>query len=270
MTGPIADYLHELERSLRERRCHDLRIVDEAREHLADAAEEGVRRGLAREEAEREAVERFGPAALIAAQALPGTVETVVGHWRWITAATAAAATLAGAVSYGVLPALYRSESTIVIIGQPRVPPFDFESTRAPQERAEAMMATILSDARLDRIRTDLGLGAAPQVRRNISVEIAPQPGTGDSIAALKVGFQSPDPQLSRKVTERLASLFIIENFEDQANAGRAIGDQFRVTKPPSLPTDPLRPGVAIVTVSGAFGGLALSIVALIWRRRAG
>jgi hypothetical protein len=277
MTGPIADYLRELERLLRERRCDDPRIVDEAREHLVDAAEDGVRRGLARDDAERDAVDRFGPAALIAAQALPvrsrmmtrlaPAVERVAGHWRWVTAATAVAAMLAGAASYALLPTFYRSESMIVVIGQPRVPPFDLESRRAPQERAQAITATILSDARLDRIRKEFGLGTTSQVRRDISVEIAPPPGTGDSIGALKVGFQSPDPRLSQKVTERLASLFIIENFEDQANSGRAIGDQFRVTKPPSLPTDPRRPGVAKVTVSGAFGGLALSIVALFWRK---
>src|SRR6185369_1572903 len=109
---------------------------------------------------------------------------------------TAVAAMLAGAASYALLPTFYRSESMIVVIGQPRVPPFDLESRRAPQERAQAITATILSDARLDRIRKEFGLGTTSQVRRDISVEIAPPPGTGDSIGALKVGFQSPDPRL--------------------------------------------------------------------------
>lgn len=74
---------------------------------------------------------------------------------------------------------------------------------------------------------------------------------------------------MAQKVTERLTSLFIIENFEDQARAGRAIGDQFQVTKPASLPMDPRRPGIATVTVGGACAGLALSIAALVARRRA-
>ena len=99
--GPIADYLRALEHALRARGCDDARIVDEAREHLADIADDGVRRGLARDDAERDAVERFGPANLIAAQALPprsrimarvtSTFDRVVGNWRWMTGATAVA-----------------------------------------------------------------------------------------------------------------------------------------------------------------------------------
>jgi uncharacterized protein involved in exopolysaccharide biosynthesis len=105
-------------------------------------------------------------------------------------------------------------------------------------------------------------------VRRNISVVVAPEhPDAGDAIGVFKIGFQSQDPKLAQRVTERLASLFIIENLEDQERAGRDIGDQFRVTKAPSLPTDPLRPGLAKMTVSGAFAGLALSMVGLIWRK---
>ena len=75
----------------------------------------------------------------------------------------------------------------------------------------QSIATTILSDARLDRIRKEFGLGTAPDVRRNISVEIAPeQLDAGSAIGAFTVGFQSPDPRLSQKVTERLTSLFII------------------------------------------------------------
>ena len=265
--GPIADYLRELERALRERRCHDPRVVDEAREHLADAAEDGVRRGLARDAAEREAVERFGPPDLIARLTSPALFETVVDHWRWVAAATVVAAILASALSYVVLPALYRSESMIRIVKPPSAP---FELDWNLEGRMESITAAVLSDARLDRVLKEFGLGSRQQMRRHISIVIVPgQPDAPDAIAAFTVGFQSPDPQLSQKVTERLASLFIIENFEDQARAGGAIGDQFEVTKPASLPMDPRRPAIAKVTVSGAFAGLALSIAALVARRRA-
>jgi len=264
--GPIADYLRELERALRERHRHDPRIVDEAREHLADAAEDGVRRGLTRDAAERVAVERFGPPDLIARLASPVLFETVVEHWRGVTAATALAAILAGALSYVVLPALYRSESVIRIVKPPRAP---FELDWSVEGRMESITAAVLSNARLDRILKDFGLGSQQQMRRNISIVIAPgQPDARDATAAFTVGFQSPDPQLSQKVTERLAGLFILENFEDQARGGRTIGDQFQVTKPASLPTDPRRTGIAKVTVSGAFAGLALSIAALVARTR--
>ena len=276
--GPLDVYLQALASALHERGHAAARIVAEAREHLADAVEDGLRRGLTREDAEQEAVERFGPPDLIAAQAPPARSRTmsrlttafdsIVGHWRWVTAATAVAAALASAVSYSVLPAFYRSESMIAVMRQSPSRAWDLDSTRDSRERMHAIATTILSDARLDSRLKDLGLGPAPQMRRNISVEIAPEPpDSGNTIAAFKVAYQSPDPRLSQRVTERLTSLFIIENLEDAKAAGRAIGDQFRVTQAPSLPTDPLRPGLAKVTVSGACAGLALSIVAVIWRK---
>ncbi|HET9270552.1 MAG TPA: permease prefix domain 1-containing protein [Vicinamibacterales bacterium] len=276
--GPLDAYLQALASALHERGHAAARIVAEAREHLADAVEDGLRRGLTREDAEREAVERFGPPDLIAAQAPPVSsrtmsrlttaLDTIVGNWRWMTGATAVAALLAGTVSYYVMPAFYRSESMIAVIPQPRVSPGGFDMRRDSQERMQAITTAILSDARLDPILKDFGLGTVEKVRRNISVEIAPrQPDTGDAIGAFTVAFQSPDPRLSQRVTERLTSLFIIENLEDQERAGRAIGDQFRVTKAPNLPTGAQRPGMAKMTVSGAFAGLALSIVALVWRK---
>jgi uncharacterized protein involved in exopolysaccharide biosynthesis len=273
---PLDAYLRALASALHDHGHAAARIVAEAREHLADAVEDGLRRGLTREDAEREAVERFGPPDLIAAQAAPvrsrtmsrlaAAFDSIVGHWRWVTAATVLAAALASAVSYSVLPAFYRSESTIAVM-RPS-PSQDLDSKRDSQERMHTITTTILSDARLDSRLKDLGLGPAPQMRRNISVEIAPEPpDSGNTIAAFKVAYQSPDPRLSQRVTERLTNLFIIENLEEAKAAGRAIGDQFRVTQAPSLPTDPLRPGLAKMTVSGACAGLALSIVAVIWRK---
>lgn len=195
---------------------------------------------------------------------LTTALDTIVGNWRWMTGATAVAALLAGTVSYYVMPAFYRSESMIAVIPQPGVSPFDFGMRRSSQERMQAITTTILSDERLDSRLKDFGLGTAEQVRRYMTVEIA---DTGDAVGAFKVAFQSTDPRLAQRVTERLTSLFIIENLEDQERAGRAIGDQFRVTKAPSLPTGAQRPGMAKMTVSGAFAGLALSIVALVWRK---
>ena len=275
--GRLDEYLRALEGALRGRGLDPSRIVDEAREHLVDAIEDGLRRGLAREDAEQAALERFGPPHLLAAQApaprsytmarLTHALDAVIGNWRWMTGATALAAIFAGVVSYVALPTFYRSESMIAVIGQPRVPPFDLESSRASEERMQSITTTILSDARLDRVRKEFGLGPAPEVRRNISIVGVPEQPATDAISAFKVAFQSADPRLSQRVTERLTGLFIAENFEDRIKAGRDIGDQFRVTQAPSLPTDPLRPGMAKMTASGAFAGLALSLVALVWRK---
>jgi hypothetical protein len=65
----LEEYLSRLERELRKRGLQDRRIVDEAREHLVDAIEEGLQSGLSVDAAEREAFVRFGPP------------ETVAGHF---------------------------------------------------------------------------------------------------------------------------------------------------------------------------------------------
>ncbi len=60
-------YLSRLERELRRRGLQDSRIVDEAREHLVDAVEDGLQRGLSVEAAESQALVRFGPPEMVAA-----------------------------------------------------------------------------------------------------------------------------------------------------------------------------------------------------------
>src|SRR5437868_4059394 len=67
MSMPIEAYLSRLECELRERGVADPRIIDEVREHLVDAVEASLRRGLSTEAAEREALVRFGPPETIAA-----------------------------------------------------------------------------------------------------------------------------------------------------------------------------------------------------------
>jgi hypothetical protein len=56
-----------LGQELANRGIRDIRIVEEAREHLVDAVEDGVKRGLSVEAAEREAFLRFGAPETIAA-----------------------------------------------------------------------------------------------------------------------------------------------------------------------------------------------------------
>jgi HAAS domain-containing protein len=65
-SAPLEAYLSQLERELRKHGLLDRRIVEEAREHLADAIDEGLERGLSVDAAEREAFVRFGPPETVA------------------------------------------------------------------------------------------------------------------------------------------------------------------------------------------------------------
>lgn len=259
-TGPLDEYLRTLEGALRGRGIEPSRIVDEAREHLVDAIEEGLRRGLARDDAERAALERFGPPHLLAAQAptprsyrmarLTHALDVVIGHWRWMTAATALAAILASAAAYYWLPAQYRSESVIAVTSDPS------------HHRLRSVTEEALSDPYLEGLMKEFGLGdGTPQVRRRISLEV-----TRDEPDQFKVSFSSPDPRQAQRVTERLASRFIIQNLEQAQTQQRATA-AFKIVQAPNLPEDAERPGMAKATVSGAFAGLALSLVALAWRK---
>lgn len=66
-SAALAAFLSRLERELRERGLHDRRILDEAREHLLDAVDDGLRRGLSIDVAENHALVRFGSAETVAA-----------------------------------------------------------------------------------------------------------------------------------------------------------------------------------------------------------
>jgi len=63
----IDRYLVELARALRLRQADDARALDEARAHLADAVRQGTEHGLSLEDAQREAIDRFGPPEMVAA-----------------------------------------------------------------------------------------------------------------------------------------------------------------------------------------------------------
>jgi hypothetical protein len=66
-SAALEAYLSRLERELRKRGLQDRRIVDEAREHLFDAVEEGLQRGLSVDAAETDALVRFGSPEMVAA-----------------------------------------------------------------------------------------------------------------------------------------------------------------------------------------------------------
>ena len=66
-SAALEAYLSRLERELRKRGLQERRIVDEAREHLFDAVEDGLQRGLSVDAADSDALVRFGPPEMVAA-----------------------------------------------------------------------------------------------------------------------------------------------------------------------------------------------------------
>jgi hypothetical protein len=75
----VAAYLKALDKELQRQGLAAGRFMEETRGHLADAVEAGRARGLSSEEAESEAVARYGDARALAAKLAAGKNRTL--HW---------------------------------------------------------------------------------------------------------------------------------------------------------------------------------------------
>ncbi|MGH9162241.1 MAG: permease prefix domain 1-containing protein [Vicinamibacteraceae bacterium] len=87
ISEPLETYLNRLARELRRRGLFDPRIVEEARDHLVDAIEDGRQRGLPPDAAKREAFARFGTPQTVATQFVAERYG-MLNRWR-LTIATA-------------------------------------------------------------------------------------------------------------------------------------------------------------------------------------
>jgi hypothetical protein len=95
----IDGYLTELERELRRRHAPRRRLLAEAADHLRSAADELAAEGLSAEEADRVAVARFGPAALVA-KGYAHAVAVVTARRAVLGVAIAFAAYVVAAVAF--------------------------------------------------------------------------------------------------------------------------------------------------------------------------
>jgi uncharacterized protein involved in exopolysaccharide biosynthesis len=230
--GPVDAYLSRLRRELRQRGLDDADIVDEAREHIVDAVVAGQQRGLLVEDAEREALDRFGAPEVVAAHAdaerdhmlmrFAAVLETVWRRKWWILAPTVLTAVATSAVSSYFLPTRYRSEASISIVS-PGGPAEDGAAAVRSRARLQHLSQNILSRSRLERIIMDFGLyegkqeGATLgdlvlQMRRDIEIDLISDEAQGTDVGGFNVSFVAPDPKVAMKITERLASLFVEEN----------------------------------------------------------
>jgi uncharacterized protein involved in exopolysaccharide biosynthesis len=245
--SPLDDYLNRLERELRERGVEDARIVEEAREHLVDAVEDGRQRGLSVGDAARDAVERFGAPEIVAAHVtsekdrtmnrFAAVLDTVWHRKWWILAPTVLTAVLTSVVSYYFLPTRYRSESSILITRVPtdNVRPTDTGRSRA---RFQEISASVLSRTRLEMIISEFRLYQAEQdsasrdelvqqMRRDIGVNVLTSDSQNDEVSGVNVSFVSSEPELAMKITERLASLIIEENVRQSDTQAEGATIQF-------------------------------------------
>jgi uncharacterized protein involved in exopolysaccharide biosynthesis len=233
MTPGLVDaYLSRLRREFRQRGLDD-DIVDEAREHIIDAVVAGQQRGLSLEDAEREALDRFGAPEVVAAHAVAerdhmlmrfaAVLETVWRRKWWMLAPTVLTAIVTSAVSYYLLPTRYRSEASISIVSSGG-PAGDLEAAAGrSRARLQHLSQNILSRTRLERIIMDFGLYDAAregvplgdlvlQMRRDIEIDLLSDDAQGSDVGGFNVSFVAADPKVAMRITERLASLFVEEN----------------------------------------------------------
>lgn len=235
-------YLRQLDRELALRGIWSSRVIEEAREHLVDAIEDGLRRGLSMEAAEREAVERFGAPETIAAHVdaarhgmtkwkdrFAGSFGSVWRRRWWILVPMVLSAAVTTALSYYFLPTRYRSEASIIVVPQ-RVSPGYVRSSVTGQlgDRLQQINDQVMSRTRLERIIRDFNLYELERKTGPIDAVIAKMRGDirviirtshnpqNDELGMFSVGFVSSTPRAALQVTERLASLIIEENLRDR------------------------------------------------------
>jgi polysaccharide chain length determinant protein (PEP-CTERM system associated) len=121
-----------------------------------------------------------------------------------------------------MLPNRYRSETLILVLPQ-RVPEGYIRSTVTTpiEDRLRSLQEQILSTSRLEQVIRELGLFVDMREKRPMEEvvaamikQISVSNVRGDSF---RVSFMSGDPQVAKKVTERLAAMFIAENLRDRA-----------------------------------------------------
>lgn len=153
-------------------------------------------------------------------------------HWqllcrrRWFVALPAFAIFVLVWVLAWSLPAVYRSE-TVILVEQQKVPEQYVVSNVAAdlQDRLQNMTQQILSRTRLLHIIEDFDLypkmraHATPddlveRMRKDIQVELVQASNRSGNLSAFKIAYLSNNAALAQKVTAQLTSLFINENLK--------------------------------------------------------
>jgi uncharacterized protein involved in exopolysaccharide biosynthesis len=135
---------------------------------------------------------------------------------------------IAGAIALVYAPNAYQARTVVVVVPQrvPEriVPPWD---TLSVHQRLTNISQVILSRTRLERLIQEFDLyrlerqrlvmeDVVQRMREDVDVEIARPRNDAEDVSSFSVSFTSGDPRTAMRVTERLASLFVLENLEDR------------------------------------------------------
>ena len=151
------------------------------------------------------------------------TLLQVARRRKWLIAIPAVLLAVAAATVIHFLPNLYRSETLILVVPQ-RVPETYVRSTVTTriEDRLQAIGQQIMSRTKLEQIISDFDLYKRERADGELMEDIVEEMRQQDiSIGVVKgdafrLSFQSDDPRVAMRVTERLGSLFIDESYRDR------------------------------------------------------
>ena len=152
-------------------------------------------------------------------------VVRAIAKRRWMVLAPFAVGVACAPLLARIAPARYRSETLIMVVPQ-QVPDSYVQATvtQAVAERLPSITDQILSRSRLERIIREMNLytserarevmeDVVARMRKNVSVDVV-----GKEADSFRVSYISDNAETARKVTERLAALYIEQNLTDRNN----------------------------------------------------
>jgi polysaccharide chain length determinant protein (PEP-CTERM system associated) len=159
----------------------------------------------------------------------PGEIAHLIIERRWILLVPLALGIAAAPLLAPFAPALYRSETLIMVVPQ-RVPDDYVKATvtERVEDRLPAINEQILSRSRLERIIQEMDLYKDLRAREVMEDVVAKMRSDvfptllGDDANSFRIAYVSDNAETARKVTERLASLYIEQNISDRENQAEA------------------------------------------------
>lgn len=143
---------------------------------------------------------------------------------KWIIAAVWLAVTAAGVAVVRRIPPLYKAEAVILVDSQ-KIPENFVSSTvrSGVQDRFATITQQIQSSTQLNAIIESFNLYAQQRQKRfpeeilemmRKDITITPERGWSGGPGAFRIGYQGPDPVIVARVANRIANLYIEENFK--------------------------------------------------------